>query len=84
MIPLFLLQVFILQEDNAPVVSPLLLLLHDWRFLLIVSLGLLCLLGVMICFAVSIRILLKQAQAEDVDPPTGPGLALDFVSEESR
>ena len=84
MIPLFLLQVFILQEDNAPVVSPLLLLLHDWRFLLIVSLGLLCLLGVMICFAISIRVLLKQSQIEDADPPTEQGLALGFVSEESR
>ena len=75
---------FISQEDNAPVVSPLLLLLHDWRFLLIVSLGLLCLLGVMICFAISIRVLIQQARTEDVDPPTGQGLALEFVSEESR
>ena len=72
------------QEDNALVASPLILLLQDWRFLLILSLGLVCLLGVMICFAISIRILLKQSQTDDADPPTEQGLALGFVSEESR
>ena len=35
----------VLQEPDVPAVHPLLQLLEDWQFILVLSLGLLCLLG---------------------------------------
>ena len=79
-----LLPYLILQESEVPTTNALLLLLEDWRFLLVLSMGTICLLGLLLCIALTMRVLIKQTQIQWVLPETMQDFAPRSIPEESR
>ena len=79
-----LLLYLILQEGDVPTANALLLLLEDWRFLLILSMSVVCILGLLLCIVLTMRVLFKQTQIQCVLPETVQDFAPRSIPEESR